>query len=334
MSSGGGKSTTTTKVERDPVEQAQRNKIGVQAGGLYDWAMDDFDANGYQGPQPVGMSSATEAGLGSMWNAAHRMEGNNAQAQEANSFGLKDALYADSNPYLQSAMDAATRPMIQQFMDAGGPMSQIRSGAVGNGTYGGSRQGVAEGLAMGRLAQGVLDTRAQMSSDAYYKGLEQMQNSIKNQAMLNMMSLMPGEAMGKVGARYEQEAQDQENYRAAQWDYYRNKPWQDLQNYANIVYGNNDAGTSTTQQMPRQDNTGQILGTLGTMGMMAMMFSDERLKSHITKLTDHVRGFGIYLYKIFGQWQIGVLAQEVEKVLPEAVHTHPSGYKMVDYAAL
>jgi hypothetical protein len=32
--------------------------------------------------------------------------------------------------------------------------------------------------------------------------------------------------------------------------------------------------------------------------------------------------------------QFGVMADEVEQVMPEAVSVHPNGYKMVDYAIL
>ena len=47
-----------------------------------------------------------------------------------------------------------------------------------------------------------------------------------------------------------------------------------------------------------------------------------------------IDGFGIYEYDKFGRRERGVLAQEVEKIMPEAVLEHPSGYKMVNYGAL
>ena len=42
----------------------------------------------------------------------------------------------------------------------------------------------------------------------------------------------------------------------------------------------------------------------------------------------------LYEYDIFGERQQGVMADEVEKVMPEAVLMHPSGYKMVNYGLL
>jgi hypothetical protein len=64
------------------------------------------------------------------------------------------------------------------------------------------------------------------------------------------------------------------------------------------------------------------------------IFSDIRLKSNIVKVGDHPKGFGIYEYDIFGRRERGVMAQEVEKIIPEAVLEHPNGYKMVNYGAL
>jgi hypothetical protein len=62
--------------------------------------------------------------------------------------------------------------------------------------------------------------------------------------------------------------------------------------------------------------------------------SDIRLKSNIVRVGTHPLGIGIYEYDIFDRRERGVMAQEVEKVRPEAVIEHPDGYKMVNYAAL
>jgi len=75
----------------------------------------------------------------------------------------------------------------------------------------------------------------------------------------------------------------------------------------------------------------------GLMGIGAaglMRYSDRRLKSNINRIGTHPLGIGIYEYDIFGKHDIGVMADEVEAVLPSAVTTHSSGYKMVDYGKL
>lgn len=78
----------------------------------------------------------------------------------------------------------------------------------------------------------------------------------------------------------------------------------------------------------------QILGGLFNLGGSAIMASDARLKSNVKRIGDHPLGIGIYEYDIGGQRQVGVMAQEVQRVKPEAVIQHPAGYLMVNYGAL
>ena len=86
------------------------------------------------------------------------------------------------------------------------------------------------------------------------------------------------------------------------------------------------------QQVATQNANTAGLYSLGGSALKA--FSDRRLKSNIVKIGTHPIGIGIYEYDIFGGRQIGVMAQELLEVMPDAVHQHPSGYLMVDYGRL
>lgn len=77
------------------------------------------------------------------------------------------------------------------------------------------------------------------------------------------------------------------------------------------------------------------------VGAVAGMISDARVKTAIRKIGDDPRGWGVYVFRYIWDsakelgFQIGFLAQEVEKVRPEAVITNPTtGIKAVDYDAL
>ena len=88
------------------------------------------------------------------------------------------------------------------------------------------------------------------------------------------------------------------------------------------------------------------MGALGGAGAMASRalplaggigaFSDRRLKTDIEKIGEREDGLGVYVYRYL--WSpvrfIGVMAQEVLKVKPEAVIHTPSGYMAVNYGAL
>jgi Chaperone of endosialidase len=70
--------------------------------------------------------------------------------------------------------------------------------------------------------------------------------------------------------------------------------------------------------------------------------SDRRTKENIVRIGDHPLGIGIYLYDYKPEYrdlnghgrQFGVMADEVETVLPAAVSVHTNGYKQVAYGMM
>ena len=94
------------------------------------------------------------------------------------------------------------------------------------------------------------------------------------------------------------------------------------------------------QQVGQQNATTSGLFGLGSAAAMsypwymAAAASDRRLKRKIKRIGTHASGVGLYKYDIFDRHETGVMADEVERVLPEAVVEHPSGYKMVRYGLL
>ena len=73
-----------------------------------------------------------------------------------------------------------------------------------------------------------------------------------------------------------------------------------------------------------------------------MLSSDRRVKRNIVRVGDHPLGIGLYLFDYDpergARWghdrQFGVMADEVEAVMPAAVSVGADGYKQVDYAML
>ena len=76
-------------------------------------------------------------------------------------------------------------------------------------------------------------------------------------------------------------------------------------------------------------------GALGGAGIGAAVKSDRRLKKNIKRIGTHVLGIGLYTWDyLWGEPFAGVMADEVEQVMPEAIVMHPSGFKMVNYSML
>lgn len=75
-------------------------------------------------------------------------------------------------------------------------------------------------------------------------------------------------------------------------------------------------------------------GTLGGMGIYK--YSDRRLKTDIVRVGALENGVPLYRYryKSGGPHEIGVMADELENVLPAAVSEDVFGYKRVDYSLL
>ncbi|WP_420959366.1 tail fiber domain-containing protein [Brucella sp. IR073] len=82
----------------------------------------------------------------------------------------------------------------------------------------------------------------------------------------------------------------------------------------------------------RQAQTGGILGGLFGLGNSLIMASDRRVKTDIERVGTLDNGLPVYLYryKAGGPPHIGVMAQDVEEVRPEAV-VEVDGVKHVDY---
>jgi hypothetical protein len=86
----------------------------------------------------------------------------------------------------------------------------------------------------------------------------------------------------------------------------------------------------------------QSTGSQNGDGGATMMASDRSVKENILRVGDHLLGIGLYLFDYKPEYheqcgsgrQFGVMADEVETVMPEAVIVHPDGYKMVNYGML
>lgn len=94
-------------------------------------------------------------------------------ARPAQEFLLSgDVLFPETNPALQAAIEAAVRPIEEQFTQS--ILPGLRRGAITSGQLGSSRQGVAEGLASQAFLRQVGDTSAQLQNEAFQSGLGAM----------------------------------------------------------------------------------------------------------------------------------------------------------------
>ena len=161
-------------------------------------------------------------------------------------------------------MDRAMRGPIQAFGEQ--VLPNIRSGAVGSGQYGGSRQGIAEGVAMRGLGDTLGDIQTNLANQAANQALQQrtagsgmasnllsnaygttaglMSNALGMSPMMANLGLMPSNIFQNIGQ------QQQMN------------PLQNLQAYQGLIGGN--YGSSQTSPMYSNPMLGAMGG--GLMG--------------------------------------------------------------------
>lgn len=87
------------------------------------------------------------------------------------------------------------------------------------------------------------------------------------------------------------------------------------------------------QVASRNAAMGGLFGLLGTGLTAGIKYSDRRLKTDVSRVGTLDNGLPVYLYKIGGKIELGVMADEVEAAMPNAIHVSPEGFKMVDYTA-
>lgn len=307
-SSGGG-GTTTTKVEYSPTEQAFRDKIMNAAGTIYDQS----STGGYTGAQVAGQSADTLQAQQMARDAASSQSGIAGQASQGASTGLASILGmfgntqgqnaqnlqtaqgfldVNNNPNLAKAADASTAAINKNLQR--NILPSIGASAVDTGNYGGSRQGIAEGLAMSDANQQATDAITKMYSDAYTQGMGAYNtgvsnynagNQTANTSMANysqLLSLLPqvsalqtggSSTLSGVGAQNENYQQQLLDYLSGQQTYNQNGQWSQLGNLANIIYGGSNGSTSTTQTAGSGGGSSGVRGALGGAAAGASMGS-------------------------------------------------------------
>ncbi len=217
-----------------------------------------------------------------------------------------------------------------------------------------AQQGASQLVSQGGLSSqsnalglgGLAGNLASGSSDAQLRGAALFPSLAQAGAIPGQLSSQ----FGDWGAGFQNQAlQDQ----IGRYNYYQQAPYQNLQNYSGLINGYGGLG-GTTSQTPSgtAKATGAVGGAVagaqlgsqvypgwgtligGGLGALAGYYSDRRLKTDITRVGTLDSGLPVYRYRYKGDfhYQIGVMADEVREVRPNAVSRDISGYDRVNYA--
>lgn len=168
--------------------------------------------------------------LGFANNGARNIFG---QSMGAFNTGL-NAADVNNNPYLDSAMNAAIRPLTQQYTEQ--VLPGIRNSSIGAGSLGSSRQGIAEGIASRGYMDAVGGVTANMGNSAYNQGLNTMTQTLGYAPSMMNLGMTPSGIYQDVGTQMQ------------------NAPWQQLGNYAGLL------GDPTVLQQSKTKSSGFNFG--------------------------------------------------------------------------
>jgi hypothetical protein len=195
--------------------------------------------------QAFGMTDSLVNTLGSQANVANR--------------GFMDfggGKYIDANPYLENAIAGVRETSLRDLTR--NQLPAISNTAVADGGLGGSRQGIAQGLALSDMNRDLINTEAGMRKDQFNTD---MSNSL--QALINQGNILSGQTAGQnllfgTGAMQQGQNQDEINARMQAFDEQNNGQYNRDQELLRILMG----APSGTPPTPYQ--TDPLAAGLGT----------------------------------------------------------------------
>lgn len=157
---------------------------------------------------------------------------------------LDRAKNPQNDPTLQAAISSTLGKMDQDATDPGGVFSNIRGGALADGSFGGTRQGVLEAIANSRLQQNKADTAAQMALAGRSENLTAAQNGLSSLPTAISAAEAPAGMLSAVGQQNRDQSQAQMTDALQRWAYNTFAPDQRLQNLFSLLGASPTGGFS------------------------------------------------------------------------------------------
>lgn len=148
---------------------------------------------------------------------------------------LERAVNPAADPTLQAAIDAMAADTNQQATDPNGVLASIRRGSSAAGTYGSSRQGIAEGVAASRIADSIARRSAEMRLAGRAQNTAAAQGALSNVGNITQAATTPAALLSAVGGQNRQIAQQQMDDQLRRWAYNTFEPDRRLQNVMQLI---------------------------------------------------------------------------------------------------
>jgi hypothetical protein len=291
----------------------------------------------------------------------------NVQAGQLSNTNLQPYM----NPYTQNVINT-TLPIMQQNLAL--QQNQQQNAANSANAFGGSRQGIQQGVTQAQGAQNMAQMAQQLNQANFGQAQAAAQNDIANtlkaqqgnQSAALQQGALANQASAGLGtlgnqqmqnniANYgmltsaggfeQQQAQNDINAQLAKFQQAWTNPQQQLGMMESALgmtpYNTGSSGTSASTTTQTQSNPASMaLGGLSTLGGLFSAFSDRRLKTDIQRVGKHPSGVPIYSFRYKGDPKsypkiAGPMAEDVMKIAPHAVRPMTTkGHLAVDMSTL
>jgi hypothetical protein len=302
----------------------------------------------------VGTNTAN-AGYGALTGALSNLAGFKPSGSTQSNIDAATA-YAN-NPATDGMIDAAMRDARRSVSED--VLPQLARTEANTGNTMSSKNAIRQGVVERGLADATADTSANIRGQQFQTGLQlaNQQSQANDNALLDAFKSSAsaggsaigtgingiGSGISQMGGLFDianaggagQQASNQaaiDNSKGMS-EYANNNAWSNLQNFYNIIGGQNWGGTKTGTE----ESTPSMWSTIGSalgMGSSLLKLSDRRMKSDIVMIGHASNGLPVYSYRYTHDpkrlVEVGFMAQDVEKYRPEAV-VEIGGLKHVDY---
>jgi hypothetical protein len=270
--------TTTTSSQIDPALLPFLTQGLERAQSLF---LTGQQPEFFPGQTYVSPSAATQEAIAQQEAIARQQSPVLQQAQQAYQQSLGQVGqtaaggFLNANPYQQAMMEAATRPLTQQFSQSVLPgISSLysRSGRLGSGAMERALGTATEayGRSLGDITSNIAGTQYQQE-----RGLQQ-QAQLQQAQLAGLapqfygQQFLPSQTLAQVGAQQEAISAQPLQEQLARYQFGQQLPYQQLQGFLSSVYGSpmGGYGTSTQQAPTYQNRSAGVLGgaLLGGMG--------------------------------------------------------------------
>jgi hypothetical protein len=258
--------------------------------------------------------------------------------------------------YMSPYIAAALQPQLDELARTGtAQRKSLDASATMDGAFGDARSGVAlanqfrdeaktRAGVVGQGYQSAFDRAASLrqgdiatDTDAQKTNLNlALQRAISGgKALSDLDASTVDRGLKTAGALAEAGKTEQQTNQAADTakmqEFLRGQGWDQQQiSWLTSVLAGTPHGSTSTVQEPNNSGWG-ILGSLIGTGASLLKLSDRRLKTDISVIGETYDHLPIYRFKYVGsdEWQIGLMAQDVEEVMPAAV-VDVNGVKAID----